>query len=62
MHLEHCVQTWALYFEKDIRSIENVQRKATKMVNVMKNLRYEELLKNVQNDVFTGEEAVWWPN
>ena len=55
-HLEYCVQAWTPYFETDIRSIENVQRRATKMVNGMKNLSYE-WFKKVENDVFTGEEA-----
>ena len=45
LHLEYCVQTWAPYFEKDIRSIENVQRRATNMENGMKNLSYEEWSK-----------------
>ena len=47
-HLEYCVQAWAQYFEKDIRSRENVQRRATKMVNGMKNLSYEEWLKKLK--------------
>ena len=47
-HLEYCVQAWATYFEKDIRSIENVQKRATKMVNGMKNFSYEEMLKKLK--------------
>lgn len=25
-HVEHCAQFWALYFEKDVAELENVQK------------------------------------
>ena len=44
-HLEHCIQVWAPYFNKDIDILEKVQRRATKLVWCTKNLSYEQRLE-----------------
>jgi hypothetical protein len=36
---------WSPYKKKDIETIENVQKRATRMLPQMKNLNYEERLK-----------------
>jgi hypothetical protein len=40
--LEYASSVWNPYKTKDIEAIENVQRRATKMLPDMKNLTYEE--------------------
>ena len=43
--LEYCVQAWSPTYEKDCWLLERVQKRATKMVNGIRNLEYEERLK-----------------
>ena len=43
-HLEYCIQVWCLHFKKDIELLENVQRRATKIVKCMRDKSYEERL------------------
>jgi ribonuclease P/MRP protein subunit RPP40 len=43
--LEHAVQAWIPYLQKDINLIEGVQRRATKLVVETKGMSYEERLK-----------------
>ena len=44
-HLEYCVQAWRPHFQKDIESLERVQRRATKMINGFQAMEYGERLK-----------------
>ncbi|XP_063446842.1 uncharacterized protein LOC134726372 [Mytilus trossulus] len=44
-HLEYASSVWSPYKKKDIESVENVQRRATKMLPNLKDLSYEESLK-----------------
>lgn len=52
--MEHANVIWDPYFKKDITLIENVQRRATKMVRTIRNLSYEERLKEL--DLITLEQ------
>ena len=44
-HLEYAVQAWSPYRKRDIAALEQVQRRATKIVTSLKNLSYTERLR-----------------
>ena len=44
-HLEFAIQAWCPYFIKDIKELEDVQKRATKSIPELRHLRYEERLK-----------------
>ena len=44
-HLEYCIQAWRPYHKKDIYTLERIQRRATKMIPELRDLSYEERLK-----------------
>ena len=46
--LEYCVHSWSPHLEKDITLIENVQRRATRMVRELNQLSYEQRLKELE--------------
>ena len=44
-HLENAVSVWSPYLERDIKEMESVQIRATKMIPETKNLNYEQRLR-----------------
>ena len=44
-HLEYCIQAWSPYLRKDIDMLEKIQRRATKLIPGLRDLRYEKRLK-----------------
>ena len=44
-HLEYCIQARNPHLRKDIDMLEKIQRRATKLIPGLRDLRYEERLK-----------------
>src|SRR6218665_640072 len=43
-HLEYCVQAWSPYMRQDIDTLEQIQRRANKIIRGLGKLTYEERL------------------
>ena len=43
-HLEYAVQSWNPYAAKDVKTLEQVYKRATKVPNLLRQLTYEERL------------------
>ena len=44
-HLEYCIQAWNPHLRKDVDMLEQIQRRATKHIPELRDLTYEERLK-----------------
>ena len=49
-HLEYCIQAWNPHLRKDIYMLEKRQRRSTKLIPGLRDLRYEERLKGMWTD------------
>ena len=47
-HLECCIQVWSTQHKKDVGLLEQVQRRATKMIKGLEYLRYEARLRELE--------------
>ena len=52
-HIEYCVLDWRSYYQKDVDNLEKIQRRATRMMEELIGMEYEERLR--QTRLFTLE-------
>ncbi|GAB0181674.1 hypothetical protein GRJ2_000632700 [Grus japonensis] len=47
-HLEYCIQLWGPQYRRDMELLEQVQRRATKMIGRLEHLSYEDRLRELE--------------
>jgi len=57
-HLKHCILVWGLQHRKDTELLEQVQRRATKMIRGLEHFSCEEILRELGLFILEKEEAV----
>jgi len=45
-YIEYCVPVWSPYYRNDIKLVEGVQRRATKLIDGVRNLHDKEHIEN----------------
>ena len=54
-HFEYSIQAWSPYLRKDIDMLEQIQRRATKLIRGLRYLRYEGMwTDNTRNTTIKG--------
>ena len=61
-HLEYCIQAWRPYRKKDIDKLERIKRRATKIIQELRDLSYESCLLHMWFDKTRDQEKKRRPN